>query len=407
MESDHILTEAVDPSRSEPVQFSLRAVFLATTVVCVMLAPAHWLGATYTISAIIALLLVAICSLAYRFGRFGFSLGIAFVGIVLGILTMSTVIVTHAILITCGCLVCGIWNERPRTFASVLLALTAIVYGYVIFKDGMMIRRLAALTTQYPFESMEKRLAFEQTSRSPSLTANAANQQLSLTVLQNLDEMENQNSHWGYRRVQALRGIHERKYQQFRMATDFGPRRMPKLSPDSIELDPMPSIRVPIQIWNVSIAAQSNELDDLHRNVASDFSSTDRIGYVRNRKEVAGFESHGFSNLETSGVPKSDRWQISRLELVGLLRHDEPRVYVSSTLPQMDELEKIPHRPLNPFEKASLPKLQFSDDLVFNSSGNRIVMLGAVRAGNDCLQCHEGERGKLLGAFSYELERVK
>jgi hypothetical protein len=34
-------------------------------------------------------------------------------------------------------------------------------------------------------------------------------------------------------------------------------------------------------------------------------------------------------------------------------------------------------------------------------------MLGAVRAGNDCLQCHNGPRGKLLGAFSYEFRGLE
>lgn len=32
-------------------------------------------------------------------------------------------------------------------------------------------------------------------------------------------------------------------------------------------------------------------------------------------------------------------------------------------------------------------------------------MLGAVRASNDCRQCHQVPRGTLLGAFSYELRR--
>lgn len=30
-------------------------------------------------------------------------------------------------------------------------------------------------------------------------------------------------------------------------------------------------------------------------------------------------------------------------------------------------------------------------------------MLGAVRAGNDCLQCHTGPRDNLLSAFSHEI----
>ena len=34
---------------------------------------------------------------------------------------------------------------------------------------------------------------------------------------------------------------------------------------------------------------------------------------------------------------------------------------------------------------------------------NRIRMVGSLRAGKDCMECHSIRRGELLGAFSYEL----
>jgi hypothetical protein len=33
-------------------------------------------------------------------------------------------------------------------------------------------------------------------------------------------------------------------------------------------------------------------------------------------------------------------------------------------------------------------------------------MVGALRAARQCLECHEGRRGDLLGTFSYVLQRV-
>jgi hypothetical protein len=91
------------------------------------------------------------------------------------------------------------------------------------------------------------------------------------------------------------------------------------------------------------------------------------------------------------------------LELVSLLRHDEPRVYLAETLPAMDELQNVPHRALNEFEAEALLKLESQEDIVVAKHPRQLQMLGALRAGNSCVECHECGHGKLLGAFSYEL----
>ena len=144
----------------------------------------------------------------------------------------------------------------------------------------------------------------------------------------------------------------------------------------------------------------------MHRTAVLGFLEPDRMGYIRSRDAVAGFESHGFSSLEKewAGTSKDTaRWQVVRLELVSLLRHEEPCVYVAESLPQMDELADVPHRPLNDFEASALPALQTDKDLVIDQRPERIAMLGSLRAGKKCLECHEGQRGRLLGAFSYEI----
>ncbi len=45
------------------------------------------------------------------------------------------------------------------------------------------------------------------------------------------------------------------------------------------------------------------------------------------------------------------------------------------------------------------------DDLVTESSGDRIRMMGSLRAAKQCLECHDAKRGDLLGAFSWDLQR--
>jgi hypothetical protein len=71
----------------------------------------------------------------------------------------------------------------------------------------------------------------------------------------------------------------------------------------------------------------------------------------------------------------------------------------------MDELSDAGTRPLDDFEAASLSQLETQKDLVVESATNRIRMLGSLRAGTTCLKCHQVPRGKLLGAFSYQLDR--
>ena len=54
----------------------------------------------------------------------------------------------------------------------------------------------------------------------------------------------------------------------------------------------------------------------------------------------------------------------------------------------------------------SIHRVIAQDDVVVDQTPERIQMLGALRAGKTCLECHEGQRGKLLGAFSYELTPI-
>jgi hypothetical protein len=120
---------------------------------------------------------------------------------------------------------------------------------------------------------------------------------------------------------------------------------------------------------------------------------------------VSGFESHGLSSLKSDRCESAANanWQVTRLELVSLLRQREPRVYVSASMPEMDKLADVPTRSLSSFEEKSLPQLVAQKDVVTDQQPNHIQMLGSLRAGKTCLECHSGERGKLLGAFSYEL----
>lgn len=378
------------------------------TAVCLLLAPTHRFGGIYLVSATMSLLLIAASVWGYeRGGRRG---GIAIAGIclILSGLLMLGIVALHALVNLIGCVACAILHARRPTLVIVLFALAAAVYGYVLYESVDTVRELEAMKRKHPFESLVARLAYETDEYGTGSPTLGESQNFNGLVLTNLKNFEDRSPITVHRREWALQAIHERTTQQFAAAAGFGAVRMLTVRPEMAELPPRVNMRLPLKIVGVESDAQPAELQSLHGDVMLDFLAPERFGYVRNRDAVAGFESHGFSMLaDTPAGDEASNWQVSRLELVSLLRHDEPRVYVAETLPQMDQLEEIPHRALDKFEQQSLPKLHYDEDLVVDPSADRIVMLGSVRAGNDCLQCHEGTRGKLLGAFSYELTRVE
>lgn len=141
---------------------------------------------------------------------------------------------------------------------------------------------------------------------------------------------------------------------------------------------------------------------------------------VRGHKDIELI--HGFSllNFGASNTKKPEErwrewyakkqpkkeflWEIKSLDLVGLVMHEEPVVYISETVPKMKDLKTTPTRDLDLFEAEGLQELQAGKPLFVRSKGDTIRVLGPIPAQNACLKCHAGaQEGDLLGAFSYTL----
>jgi hypothetical protein len=147
----------------------------------------------------------------------------------------------------------------------------------------------------------------------------------------------------------------------------------------------------------------------MHEVGLVDFLNPGGFGYVKDRDHVAGFQEHQFRDMPELDpeTPQTQRWRIIKLELVSLLKYPRPVVYLSQHLPRMQELRQAKTRPLNRFEKAGLRGLREGEDLKVRSTPDHIRILGSIRAGRQCLDCHQVERGDLLGAFSYQLRRQR
>jgi hypothetical protein len=155
------------------------------------------------------------------------------------------------------------------------------------------------------------------------------------------------------------------------------------------------------------------QLDLFHLRGQYNFIAPNSLGYIKDRDRVAGFQSHQFRIMPEVGdwrargeKPPKEQWAVARLELVSLLKNDRPAVYVSSELPRMEQLGKAKTRPLDEFEAETLKRLQKGEDVVADAAVNHIRLMGSLRAAKQCQECHSVPRGELLGAFTYDLQRV-
>ena len=331
---------------------------------------------------------------------------------------------------------------------------TAVPYVFVITSVVEELNRLQTLRDRYPFVAVNERLAYEgtyppiavvnedtaATAAAPKARGTPATPLIlashvedALLISEQTDEGQR-----GYRsRTHALERLHDEQADRFAVAQGFGVGRMLPIALGLEELPPNKPIPVVSESEQPAEDAPSyvvtdgstlrraeesggapdagraiggrrahppgNVLVDLHVNGRISFLDRQRFGYVNDQRQAAGFDSHAFSQRPESPATSDGPWQVTRLELVSLLRFDEPRVYISSELPNMDQLRDVPTRALDIFEQDSLRELGTEQDVVIDHEPGRIRMLGSLRAGEHCRQCHSVNRGELLGAFSYVL----
>lgn len=127
-------------------------------------------------------------------------------------------------------------------------------------------------------------------------------------------------------------------------------------------------------------------------------SHSDRPGPIESGSATTDFESRWLGD----SLPQ---WDVKTVELVGLLKHDRPRVYVNDRAPQLHVKGDSGTRALDPFEEGGLRAILKGDILHTRFEGDGLRMVGAIRAAKQCVDCHGGSRGDLLGAFSYRLKK--
>jgi hypothetical protein len=327
------------------------------------------------------------------------------------------------LVLVCFVLVCGL-RSKWAIATAVLLPLVAN-YAYVGKATAEAVAHIEGLRERFPIVSLDSRLQYEG-DRSPPV-APPANAEMKLTpdVEKRLAEREVVKPN-GFR-YRGLAALHDDVSDEFVRAIGFGIERMPTVTrmidiPNRTEAASLPAPSTesypsadPQLVAPQAAVARPTKAQAYatHQSAEQEFLDRERMGYVESREHTVGFEPHAFvkaaqfrdeNKTEYRGNwPVNSDWKIARLELVSVIKHDPPVAYVSKDLPKMDELKDAPTRSLDAFELGALSKLRRDDDVVVEESAGGVRMLGALRAGTDCLTCHRGARGDLLGAFSYEL----
>lgn len=117
----------------------------------------------------------------------------------------------------------------------------------------------------------------------------------------------------------------------------------------------------------------------------------------------------GLLHKPVEGTP----WFVADLQLIGVAKHDPPRVFGGGF--SMDVFhqpnKEVPltrgrGRAISSEERQALRDLDAGQRLVVHRRGSAgLDVIGAIRAGGECLGCHKNKRaGDMLGAFVYRLE---
>jgi hypothetical protein len=318
------------------------------------------------------------------------------------IFTLTLILPLNALAVAFTGMFCWMEKARPRWFLVSSISATVVVYAVVILPK---LWEWDRLKKDFPMESLASRLAYEDHTRIPTPFQGEAFS----TAGSHLDSLETrllmEARFESYGRTLTLEHLHAGIVQQFIDSPGVGvgriilpkPRFLEQQGPEEPIPQPIPYSQ-PLDLAPTPLR-EGSDLLNVHLENMVDFLNPFGFGYIRDRDHVAGFRPHQFQK----GLRSPQRWRINRLELVGLLKYEEPVVYLSANLPRMDELSQAATRSLDTFEKESLGRLLRGDDLMIQETPQQMRMFGSIRAGQTCLRCHSVQRGELLGAFSYRM----
>lgn len=302
-----------------------------------------------------------------------------------------------------------------RSFVAMSLLSICLIIGGC---SGMVYQTIEQLRSEYPVESLSDRLPERIDQGNVEVTASFSS--LTKEIDEHFDKWQPGASRYAFTRTDALIQLHTTAYNYFIYSPKFGVARMfsPywRLSQKDTYAE-QAGQNADFKPMTLSIS----EVDGLNQPKTTIFPSLVRLniiefvpvaslGFIKDRKQVAGFLPHGQRNYtvshDSSDDLRHDTWSeyaLHRLDLISMLLHDPPVAYLTDLLPSMEQVKQLKTRPLDSFEIVGLVKLRGGDDLYAREYQGHTRLLGALRNSKQCMACHDGSHGDLLGAFSYDL----
>jgi len=165
--------------------------------------------------------------------------------------------------------------------------------------------------------------------------------------------------------------------------------------------------------WLGAVAVAQNPAVGGYKGLNLTWESCEEMhdSYVKRFVSAEGF---GMSRMltphmrDTSGVLDlgRTRYSIESIELVGLLQQPQPMVYLPA-LHNSGPKASIGQRAPTTFEASAIASFRAGKGMASQSEPGALRCIGAVRATNACLSCHEDRKaGDLLGAFTYRLKAL-
>ena len=359
-------------------------------------------------------------------------LTLAFCFLLLGLVS-NWFSVAYAVLLCASSVVQSKGDALYRLRWHTCLLGVALVAGNVLnwASPPWRLERLYETRQQFPIVDLSNRLVALRPAVPTAISENQKKDLAELTEVYDERTIRNYN----------LEQIHSQTYETFAQRIGFGAERMMSMHPERVQVPTLKEI--PFRFFEPSKSGYTSDVEekyllnlDLKSHPLLSFRDVDSLylqtynqesftnflipatlGFVSKSKHATGFEPHGFRfampKLSIEPKPNADPLEfnlrempLNRLELVSLLNFETPRVYVLDHLPRMDQLRgsDLETRELDSFEKSGLERLIAGENLVTQRTGTSFRMMGAIPAINQCLQCHEGQVGNLLGAFSYEFK---
>ena len=174
--------------------------------------------------------------------------------------------------------------------------------------------RMDDLRASHPFVSMEQRLPV------PTMSAGFNPDRISEAESSLANEL-----HFYAEYSNDFAKLHTEKVKTFSLMPGVGQMRMRShIAKAEVLPEPIPQPGVRRDDFDPSgdalPDAKVRELFGFHAGSVGNFVNIKGFGYLRSRREVAGFTPHAFQQLPASKPP----YTLERLELVGLVRNPEP-----------------------------------------------------------------------------------